>query len=339
MANETVPFAKVIGHEAIRNHLMGALKSGHLSHAYILEGMNGVGRRTLLNEFLKALFCTENRDENGAVTGEGCGKCVACATVTDGNHPDVRRIKPLADKKMLSVSQLREELVRDISIRPYTSDYKVYVIENAETMTPESQNAILKTIEEPPAYGLIFLITESASSMLPTILSRCVRLSFQPLSPKTVHDELLRRRFTEEQAAVGAAFSGGSLGQALTLCGDEDFVAMRRDVYDLLAEIPSRSAGWLLLQEKRLEAYKNRKDTLLNLVESWFRDVLVFRETADKTRVMSGDYQAAIASAAEYFDTPQLSRILWTVTDLKDKTEQNANFSLAMDCLLLAIRK
>ena len=222
---EYVPFPQVTGHEEIRRHLMAAVTSGRISHAYLFDGMEGVGRRTMARAFIQALLCTENKGRS-----EGCGHCVACRTVLDGNHPDVHWIRPEKGSGTIRVGQIRQELVQDMMVRPYQSAYKIYVIEKAELLGTEAQNAMLKTIEEPPAYGVVLLLTNGASMLLPTIRSRCVTLNFQPL-PQTQIRQVLRgeRCFGAPRRRPEPLFQQGSLGQALALAGDEEFAALQEN--------------------------------------------------------------------------------------------------------------
>lgn len=327
-----VPFPQVVGHEEIRRHLMGALASGNISHAYLLEGMEGIGRRTLVRAFIQALLCTENKG-----MGEGCGHCAACRTVMDGNHPDVHWIRAEKGENTIRVRQIRTELVQDMMIRPYQSAYKIYVVENAEQLGVEAQNAMLKTIEEPPAYGLVFLIASGAATLLPTIQSRCVRLRFQPLSRECIRQELERKGLTGKQIALGTAFSQGSLGRGLAVAQNEEFVTMREDICGLLAQIPERSTGWLLEQEPLLEKYKKEYPSLLELMEIWYRDVLIWQQTQEEGRLITEDYKEGILRTAEKYTMEKSARILRAVVDIREKLDQNANYSLAMDCLLLTI--
>jgi DNA polymerase-3 subunit delta' len=327
-----VPFPQVLGHAEIRQHLMGALVSGTISHAYLLEGMEGVGRRTMVRAFLQALLCTENGGR-----GEGCGRCTACRTVMDGNHPDVRWIDPEKGESTIRVQTIRTKLVQDMMIRPYQSAYKIYVIEQAELLGVEAQNAMLKTIEEPPSYGLIFLLSSGATTLLPTIQSRCVRLRFQPLSTELIRQELTRRGLSEKQVALGSAFAQGSLGRALRTAQDEDFMTLREEICGFLAQIPNHGSGWLLEQEALFEKYKKDIATVLDLMEIWYRDVLILQQTHEEGRLMTADYAEAIARTAERYTLRQLVAISEKVAQVRDQINQNANYSLAMDCLLLTI--
>ncbi len=332
-----VPFSQVIGHETLRRHLMGACLSDSVSHAYLFEGQEGVGRHTLAYALVQTLLCTENRDSAGHIVREGCGSCIACRTVLSGNHPDVRLIGLPKDKNSISVKTVREELVADMAVRPYLGRHKFYLIEHAERLGAEAQNALLKTMEEPPEYGHIILLASSAAALLSTIESRCVKISFQPLPSPLIRDELRARGKNAEQVALGTTFAGGSLGQALLLCDDLDFTDMRRQLYALLSDAPFRGTGWLLEQESILEPFKKDAERLLELMEAWFRDVLVVKQTGSRDLVLSADYVQPIAEAAGAYSLSQLSKIIWQISDIREKLGQNVNFSLSMDCLLLAV--
>ncbi len=333
----SVPFSDVLGHETIRRHLMGACLSDQVSHAYLFEGIEGVGRHTTAYAMIRTLVCTENKDAEGHILREGCGCCVACRTAMDGNHPDVRLISPSPDKNTITVKTVREELIRDMAVRPYQGRHKLFLVEHAEQMNTEAQNALLKTLEEPPEYGHIILLAGSAQAMLSTIESRCVKVSFQPLPAELIRGALKERGMNSEQVALGTTFAGGSLGQALRVCTDLDFTDMRRQVYELLSQAPFKGTGWLLSQEELLEVFKKDFHRLLELWEAWFRDLLVVRETGRDELVLSADYLPAIREAAVCYSPAKLSGIIWQIADIRAKLEQNVNYSLSMDCLLLSV--
>ena len=144
-------YETVIGHNRIKDHLINAVKTNTVSHAYIFNGADGIGKKTLAKTFAKAIQCEEN-------TGEPCGKCRSCLQVDGDNQPDIIWVKH--DKPAsISVDDVRLQINSDILIRPYSSKYKIYIVDEAEKMTVQAQNALLKTIEEPPSYGIIILLT------------------------------------------------------------------------------------------------------------------------------------------------------------------------------------
>ena len=171
-------FQDIIGQEQICEHLQTALKLQKVSHAYIINGERNSGKKFIARIFAIALQCT----------GEGekpCQVCRSCRQALSENHPDMIRItheKP----NSISVDDIREQINDTIMVRPYSSQYKIYIVDEAQKMTVQAQNALLKTIEEPPAYAVIMLLTTNPDAFLQTILSRCVQLKLKPLKDSVV---------------------------------------------------------------------------------------------------------------------------------------------------------
>ena len=173
-------FKDVVGHKDILKYISSAVENNRVSHAYILNGERGSGKRMLANLFATTLLC-----ESG--NSEPCGKCHSCRQAESGNQPDIIRVtheKP----NSISVDDIRTQVNNTVDIKPYQGPYKVYIIPQADLMTPQAQNAILKTIEEPPAYAVFLLLTENAEMLLPTINSRCVMLKL-----RNIKDTLIRK--------------------------------------------------------------------------------------------------------------------------------------------------
>ena len=166
-------FSKVIGHEDIISRFKSSIEADRVSHAYIIAGEEGSGRNTLAYCFAKTLQC-----ESGGT--EACGTCKSCKQAESGNHPDIIYISTEGDN-IISVGKIRDQLVGSMEIKPYSSRYKIYIIKEAEKMMEDAQNALLKTIEEPPEYGIVIIITSQPEKLLPTIRSRCVMVSTKPV--------------------------------------------------------------------------------------------------------------------------------------------------------------
>ena len=167
-------FKDIIGQKQAKEHFQTAIETGNISHAYIINGETGSGRRMLADAFAKALQCEKHPN------ADSCDGCKSCHQAESGNHPDIRYITH--EKASISVDDIREQLNNDIQIKPYSSEHKVYIIPEANKMTEQAQNALLKTIEEPPAYAVIILLTDNLNALLPTIQSRCVTINTKPIS-------------------------------------------------------------------------------------------------------------------------------------------------------------
>ena len=182
-------FNNIIGHEEIIGHLKNAIESGKISHSYIFTGEPGSGKKLLAGTFAATLQC-----EAGGT--EPCQKCDSCKKAMGKNHPDIIMVsheKP----GTITIDEIRDQVINDIDIRPYYSPYKIYIIADADLMTPQAQNALLKTIEEPPEYAVILLLTNNIGGLLPTIQSRCVRLDL-----KVVDDGLVKKYLMEHLSLI-----------------------------------------------------------------------------------------------------------------------------------------
>ena len=200
---------QLLGNEALKERLTEGLRSGRLSHSYLLTGPEGSGKRTLARLLAAAMECRG--------TPRPCGVCPACRKVLSGNHPDVIPVDD-PDHKQVPVDCIRAAR-SELFIRPNEGEKKVLLIPRAGDMNPAAQNALLKVLEEPPSYGVFLLLAPSPEALLPTIRSRCAHLRLSPL-PRAVLEPALRQRFPDHSAAdLEAAMgrSGGFLGQAVTL--------------------------------------------------------------------------------------------------------------------------
>jgi len=207
-------FAEIIGQRHQLDILRLALVNNRLHHAYLFTGPEGVGKRTIALALAMALHCTEKN-------GDFCCRCAECARIMARNHPDVRVIERLADKKEISIQQIRD-MEKELRYRSFSGGRKIAIVDPATLLNPASQNALLKTLEEPPPDSLLILIAASAGALLPTLRSRCLRLSFGPLPQQSIAGFLLsEKRVKPEEAELLAALSMGSLGAALEMDGVE----------------------------------------------------------------------------------------------------------------------
>jgi|GEM_PF-317227 len=339
---EGASFSTIWGHEEAVAHLQTAISDGQLSHAYLFEGIPGVGKRTLAYAFARSLFQRDGaEDEHLFLTG---------------NHPDFVCVRSEKEGGSLSKDLVREKVVLDIDKRPYRASRKIYLIEGADRMTPEAQNTLLKTIEEPPAYGLILLTSDKASALLPTILSRVVKITLAPLPASLIEEKLLTRGVSPETARLASVYAGGSPGRALSLCEDEDFTSMRKALYDCLSRLPSMPVSDALSAGTALfDTYKGREDALLDLIGLWIRDLSVLQASGDSTRVLSTDYLPAlrtlstspgatrtrtdgISTGAGAYTLTALTRLSTLVTDTRKRLNSNVSRDLTLDFLLLGLR-
>lgn len=220
----------VLGQERARAQLEAEAKAGRLAHAYLFVGPKGTGRGTTALALFKALNC---QDES---TEAPCGVCPSCRRVQAGQHEDLLVLAPAHGQAsaQIKVEEVRE-MLRALSFPPFGGGWRLVLIREAGQLNPTSANVLLKTLEEPPPRNILVLSVQDAGEVLPTLVSRCRRLNFQPLPEALVQQELQSRGLDPDEAALRAALSAGSLGRALGL----DHKRLRQNLEHLLEQIDS----------------------------------------------------------------------------------------------------
>lgn len=325
-------FKDILGHEGIIEHLQNAIAMNRVSHSYIFNGEEGLGKMRLAKAFAKALQC----EEGGSTP---CGKCRSCIQAESGNQPDIIYVsheKPAS----IGVDDVRIQLVDDIVIRPYSSRYKIYIIDEAEKLTTQAQNAILKTIEEPPAYAVIIFLTKNAGIFLPTILSRCVMLNLKPVKSQLIIEYLMKNcQVPEYQAELCAAFAQGRPGRAVKLAASPDFEDIKNDIIKLLKSIHNIELTGLVAAIKEINGYDISVDDCLDIMTLWYRDVLLFKVSRDPNALVFGDEVADIRKAAGKSSYEGLETIMEALDKAKKRLHANVNFDMTMELMLLTIKE
>ena len=326
-------FKDIIGQEQIKKHLQKAINQNNISHAYIFCGESGSGRRTLADAFAKAIQC-----ENKTVDIDACGKCKSCIQAESYNHPDIKYITH--EKMSISVDDIREQLNNDIGIKPYSSAHKVYIIPDANKMTEEAQNALLKTIEEPPAYAIILLLTTNADSFLPTILSRCITLDFKVVPDNVIREFLMKDcQVPDYKADVCTAFAQGNVGKAIQLANSEDFNEIKSSAIQLLKRIKDIELYELMEAVKQIGEYKLSINDYFDIMMIWFRDVLLYKATSDANSLIFKDEVYDIKLQASKSSYSGIETIIEALDKAKRRLNANVNFDLVMELLLLTIKE
>ncbi|MEG0152804.1 MAG: DNA polymerase III subunit delta', partial [Cellulosilyticaceae bacterium] len=249
-------FNGIIGHEDIKKYFNKAIQSQKVSHSYIFEGPIGVGKKRVAQAVARTLLC-QSEDKP-------CGKCKACLLLGAGNHPDLIYIDK--DNKTTKIDTVREKLVKNMDIKPYQGPYKIIVVTEADTLTIEGQNAMLKTIEEPPSYGIVILITQNLAKLLPTIKSRCIHLRFNPLPYTYILNYLETYQLSERQAEIYAQFAEGSIGIAKQLIEDEQFLEERKKSINYLTTLQKID---LMGMYELVKSICDEKDFISSMLHFW----------------------------------------------------------------------
>lgn len=325
-------FQEIVGHEEVIQHLQNAIRLGKVSHAYILSGEKGSGKKLLANTFAMALQC----EKKGV---DPCQECRSCKKAMSRNHPDIIYItheKP----NSIGIEDIRTQLIEDVMIKPYCSSYKIYIIDEAEKLTLQAQNALLKTIEEPPAYAVILLLTSNMETFLPTITSRCVRLNLRPVQESMVKDYLMEKmHLPDYQAQMDAAFSQGNIGKARQMAESDEFNLMTEQALRILKKSNELELYEMVEMIKELSAEKQNIDEYLDLFAMWFRDVLFFKATKEVDGLMFKDQLNHIKERARKSSYEGIEKIIDAIGTAKERLHANVNFDLVMELLFLTIRE
>ena len=325
-------FKDVVGHRDIIQYIKDAVGQNKVSHAYILNGQRGSGKKMLAKLFAMTLQC-----ESGEA--EPCGECRSCIQANNGNQPDIITVKH-EKPASISVDDVRTQINGDIMIKPYSSPYKVYIVPEADLMTVQAQNAILKTIEEPPEYAVIFLLTENADSLLPTIRSRCVMLKLRNIKDKLVKKYLMEQmQVPDYQADLCAAFAQGNIGRAIMLAKSEHFNEIKEDAIQLMKYIDEMELSEIVAAIKEINKYKLEVADYLDIMTIWYRDVLLYKATKDVGGLVFGDQLKFIKQKASKSSYEGLETILESIEKAKVRIKANVNFDLLMELLLLTIKE
>lgn len=324
-------FRDVIGQEQIVEHLKSAIKMQKISHAYILQGERSSGKEFIAKVFAAALQCEKQE-------GEPCEECRSCKQAASGNQPDI--IKVTHEKpNTIGVEDIRK-VTGDIAIKPYSSSRKIYIINEAEKMTVQAQNALLKTLEEPPAYAVILLLTTNVDTLLPTIQSRCVLLTMKPVNDEAVKKFLMKDLMIPEyKADVCVAFARGNVGKAKALASSEEFDNIKSDAVTLLKYIRDMEINEIVLAIKKIAEYKFDINDYLDILSVWYRDVLLFKATNDVNHLIFKDEIQYIKKTADQSAYEGIEEILDALEKAKSRLKANVNFDLTMELLLLTIKE
>lgn len=322
-------FEEIRGNTPLVEQLRRSAASGRSSHAYLFLGGAGAGKRLIANTFAKALQCEGEK--------RPCDSCKSCHAFNHGNHPDVIYFQPLKNGKTYTIEDVREQLLETVDLKPFQYEKKIYIIEKADTLNIQSQNALLKTLEEPPAHAVFLLLAERAEAFLPTILSRVVVMKIRPLSAETIADYLMQAGHLAEESHILSAYAQGRIGQALELVEDEGFREMRQDILDKLEALPSMSEGDAYLLAKDFEVYKNDL-RFLDIMELWYRDLLTAKSLREEGYLIQRDKKDAIFRAAKE-PAALLAKKAAAVRTARMRLAQNANFRLTMEVMLMDLKE
>lgn len=332
-------YENVVGQVQIKDFIKKSVCRNKIAHAYIFNGEAGSGRNKLARLFAATLQCTLEYDEWDIKTfNRPCGECRSCQQMKGGNQPDV--ITVTHEKSTVSVDDIRNQINNTADIKPYVGPYKIYIVPEADKMTEQAQNALLKTIEEPPEYVVIMLIVENINTLLPTILSRCVQLNMKPLSETEIVEYLMSNyKIPDYLAQTSALFSQGNIGKAIRYATDEDFITIKDIVIKSLKVLENKRVDEMLDIVRQIKDENYNIDDYLDIVLLWFRDILLYKAVKDPSLLMFKEESRGIDRQARVRSYENIERCLKAVDKAKQRLNANVNFDVTMELLLITLKE
>lgn len=325
-------FKGIVGHEDIIAHFKSSIETGNVGHAYIISGDAGSGKKALAYAFADTLEC-----EAGGT--EPCGNCQSCLQISTGNYPDIITVtheKP----NLISVDEVREQLVNTVDVKPYKGKYKIYVIPDAELLNVQAQNAILKTIEEPPAYAVILLLTTNLDKLLETVQSRCLKLQTKPIRERDVLAYLMNvMGLTKEKAYFCLDFAQGNLGKAIKLAGNEEYAEIVDSVVNVLTHIGDMDVETLGKAVKDIEQFKMSMNDYMDLMMMWYRDAMMIKITGNVDKILFKNEFSTLKKQAGKLTFKSIEDKIDAIAKAEQRLLANANFEVTIELLLLTLKE
>jgi DNA polymerase-3 subunit delta' len=320
----------VVGNQRAQRFLAHAAATGQVSHAYLLAGPAGIGKTTLALEFARLLLCERPDAEDGP-----CGECLSCRRIAHGNHPDVTLVEVQAGKRLLGVDAAREEVVRLANLTPSSGKWRVFILPNAERMTPNTVNALLKTLEEPPPGVALLLTSAEPDNLLPTLLSRCQLVPLQALTAGEIAAALEEHwGVAAAEARELAALANGRLGWAVRAHEQPELSEARHRQLDTIMELPSATRDERLRRAAELSTDGESARSALDIWTLWWRDVTLAANGADDL-AGSGSPRDVARAQGRALGPEAAHAFLRALLDAQAALDMNANPRLTLEVLML----
>lgn len=297
-------FEKIIGNNKIKEDLQEIINTENISHSYMFVGSEGIGKKMIAEEFAKEILClSENK--------QTCENCNSCVKFISGNNPDFEEIVP--DGLSIKIAQIRQ-MQENVYQKPIVSSKKIFIIDNAEKMTEEAQNSLLKTLEEPPEYIVIILITSNENKMLNTVKSRCVRISFQPLTTEEIQ-KFISINHIEINSKNIIEMCNGSIGKLSKIKDNiDEYTQVEKTVDELLK---GKMKNLVQMMNEFETLYKS-KEIIQDLID--YITVLVYKYISDNK-----DYRSKLLNIIKHIEIA------------KTRLNSNTNYDMTIDNLLIKI--
>ena len=322
-------YSEALCQERIINYLKKIKAAGSISHAYIIQDEFSENAKTIAYAFAMSLHC-----QKGGV--EACYDCHACKQILKNNHPDLIYVEA-QNQKSISVGDIREKVNDTVEIKPYNSLYKVYIIDKADSMTVQAQNALLKTMEEPPEYAVIILIAQSLDRFLPTIKSRCIKLHISLISNQVILEKLRSLGIDSELSKSLASFSRGNLAKALTFSREENINIYKENI-NILTNISSSNSMELYDYAELINARENKMD-FMDFCLMWYRDILLLSVNKNAENLIFKSEYRTLRKLTSVYSFSDLENITDSINHAIEELSSNVNSKYVIKLMLMQCAK
>ncbi len=348
-------FKSIIGQEQPVRLLTAFLRYGTIPHALLFVGIEGVGKQAAAMAFAMACNCmiqksgrvsegTNHIAKSGRTTfdhiiaTDPCGCCKSCRKIQTGNHPDIILVKPSGP--LIRIGQIRD-LCHILAMKPYEARYRVVIISHAQAMNPAAGNALLKVLEEPPDRTILILTAMQASDLLPTIVSRCQHIRFNPIPRKRIEALLVEKRgIAPDDAKIIATMARGSLSKALSLISASDqagWINRRNWLINEVESLSSKPMGALLAFAERLSKNKAVLADSLEVIKSWLRDLIIYKYHPEI--IINTDLNEKVQRASANIMVPSILRKIKDIQSAQKDIQANSNLRLTLEVLIMRLAR
>lgn len=322
-------FKDIAGQEVLLRSLQNAIEKNMVANAYIFNGPAGSGKKTVAEIFARAINCRD-------IGHKPCNLCSSCKKTIAGANPDIIYIKPSGAS--IKIDQIRQ-IIGNISVKPYENVYRIIIVENGDKLTSESQDAFLKTLEEPEGNNIFILLTENYNNLLPTIISRCQVFNFLRVNIVDMKSVLSRQGLgTPEEIEFAIAKSDGIIGRAIEILNNKDFRQNPKEYGELLEIVLEGSREEIFRLSEILVQNKDDGAKLLGFLLSYFRDILIIKDLGGKEHIINHDISLNIMErCSEKLEEENLFEIISSIKQIIRSMDFNVNIKNSIDSLLLRI--
>lgn len=330
---------RTAGQDRIIGFLRDSIARHSLAHAYLLVGPPHIGKMTLALDLASALNCGDGTPP--------CGSCRACQRIQQGKYPDVIVIDKYAGRDQkdrrkateIGIDTVRELMQRGSSLPPYEGNYKVFIIDDADLMSAEAANCLLKTLEEPPQYVIFLLLTSQENALLPTVVSRCQRFELKPVAVAEMESRLKKfNGLNPDKIQLLSRLSGGCLGWAIAALSDDSYLQSRDLRLGEFASLLTRSWSDRLLYIQQLPSDRNSVEEVIKLWLSWCRDVMLLKYNCEDA-VTNVDKINDIRSWANMLTILEIKEFINSLNRMLVNLSYNANLHLLFEVIMLDMPK